>query len=346
MDATVKTRVAFFGTGAIGVPALEALVAEPSVELVAVVTQPDRPAGRNLRPRPSPIKVAAEVVGIPIFQPRTLRDPEALTTLQQWQADLFVVAAYGQILPRPVLDLPRLGCVNIHASLLPRHRGASPIQAAILEGDVESGITLMAMDEGLDTGDILLQARCPILPTDTAGSLHDRLAGLAPDPLLALIHDLERDSQTRSPQDNAQATYAPKIAKSDGCLDWEQPAVSLERQVRAFSPWPGAHTFLPNGALLKIHEAAVVGGSGPPGEILSSPGGTLHIATGQEALALRRVQIAGGRAMPVDAFLQGHPLAPGLKFLLPKWKNRNSLSLLPATPYAIITSFSAHQQSW
>lgn len=318
MDAPVKKiRVIFLGTGAIGCPSLEVLVGDPALDVLAVVTQPDRPAGRNLRLTASPIKVAAQKFGLPILQPETLRRAESLEPLTALNADIWVVVAYGQILPRTALEVPPLGCINVHASLLPRYRGASPIAAALLEGDPDSGMTIMAMDEGLDTGDILAQVSCPILKTDTAGSLHDRLALLAPQPLLEVIRHLHAGTQSRTPQNPAFATLTKKISKSAGRLDWSQSAVRIERAVRAFSPWPCAFTELPNQQVLKIHAAELVTGSGPPGTVLPSPAGTCHVAAGEGALSLLRVQAAGGRVLAIADYLRGRALPPpgsGLTF--------------------------------
>jgi methionyl-tRNA formyltransferase len=213
--------------------------------LEAVVTQPDRPAGRDLKLRPSPVKVAAQELERPVLQPAKIRAPEALAQLVPFRPDVIVVAAYGQILPKAVLSLPPLGCVNIHASLLPRHRGAAPVQAAILAGDSETGITIMQMDEGLDTGDMLLKVTTPIAPDETAGSLHDRLALLAPAPLLDCLERLARGTATSERQDPALATYAPKLDRSDGEIDWSKSALEIERRIRAMTPWPGAFTVMP-----------------------------------------------------------------------------------------------------
>jgi methionyl-tRNA formyltransferase len=270
------------------------------------------PCGRWKR-RPTPVKAAALALGLPVFQPEKLRAPEAAADLAAWRADVFVVAAYGQILPRRILDLPRLGCLNIHASLLPRHRGASPVHAAVLAGDSESGITIMQMDEGLDTGDILVQEALTLHPRETAGTLHDRLAALAPGALRRALDGLANGTVRRSPQDHAAATYAPKLQKSDGRIDWELDAAILDRRMRGLSPWPGAHTTLPDGRLLKILDAVPVPGKGNPGTLLAADPAALIVAAGAGAMQILRIQAAGGRALTSAEFLRGLPLPAGAR---------------------------------
>lgn len=298
-------------------PSLRALAASGLCELEAVVTQPDRPAGRDLKLRPSPVKVAAEELGRPVLQPAKIRAPEALAQLVPFRPDVIVVAAYGQILPKSVLSLPPLGCVNIHASLLPRHRGAAPVQAAILAGDSETGITIMQMDEGLDTGDMLLKATTPIAPDETAGSLHDRLALLAPAPLLDCLERLARGTATSERQDPALATYAPKLDRSDGEIDWSKSALEIERRFRAMTPWPGAFTVMPlrnAGVMLKIHRAEVVqGAAGEAGTILTADDEGIVVAAGEDGVLLQEVQIAGGKRLLAADFLHGHPITPGTR---------------------------------
>lgn len=310
-------RVVFLGTGAIGVPSLRALAASALCQVEAVVTQPDRPAGRDLKLRPSPVKVAAQELGLPILQPAKIRAPEALAQLVPFRPDVIVVAAYGQILPKAVLSLPPLGCVNIHASLLPRHRGAAPVQAAILAGDSETGITIMQMDEGLDTGDMLLKVTTPIAPDETAGSLHDRLALLAPASLLDCLERLTRGTATPERQDAAPATYAPKLDRSDGEIDWNRSALEIERRIRAMTPWPGAFTVIPlrnAGVMLKIHRAEVFEGAvGEAGTILAADDEGIIVAAGQDGMLLQEVQIAGGKRLSTADFLHGHPITPGTR---------------------------------
>lgn len=303
-------RVVFCGTGEIGVPALRALIDSEKYHVIAVITQPDKPAGRDLKPRASAIKQLAIERGIPVSQPARLREAEAIAALRTLEPDLMIVAAYGQILPRPVLDLPRLGCFNLHASLLPRHRGASPIHAAILAGDPVTGMTVMYMDEGLDTGDMLLAEAIPIGPDDTAGILHDRLADLAAPCLLRALDLLAAGQAPRTPQDVVLATHAPKLTKANGLLDWREPASSLALRVRAMSPWPGAHTLL-GGNVLKIHAASVAAASGSPGTILQADQSGFLIATGEKSLLLESIQLEGRKRLTAAEFLRGFPLEKG-----------------------------------
>ena len=305
-------RIVFCGTGEIGAPALQALLTSEKHTVVGVITQPDKPAGRDLKPRMSAIKQIALAQNLPIQQPEKLRSPAALENLRALAPDLMVVAAYGQILPKSVLETPRLGCLNLHASLLPRHRGASPIHAAILSGDHETGITVMYMDEGLDTGDILLAQKLAIGSDETTGQLHDRLADLAAPCLLEALELLEQGNTPRIPQDNALASYAPKLKKNDGLLDWHQPAEALATRIRAMSPWPGAYTHL-NGQTLKIHAAKTDPASGPTREILASEPSVLRVACGSGSLVLESLQLQGRKRLPAAEFLRGHPLPPGTR---------------------------------
>jgi methionyl-tRNA formyltransferase len=237
-------RVLFMGTGEIGLPVLRWLIESPH-ELAGVVTQPDRPVGRSQRIEPGPIKAAAAALDIPVLQPdRIRREPEAVEQIRALTPDVIVVIAYGQILPSSVLEIPHLACLNLHASLLPRHRGAAPIQAAIVAGDEETGMTVMYMDEGLDTGDILLKSRIPIAPDETGGSLHDKLAELAPSALAEALPQLVAGTAPRITQDSTKATHAPKLEREHGAIDWSQRADVIERKMRAFDPWPGAYTIL------------------------------------------------------------------------------------------------------
>lgn len=303
-------RILFAGTPPFAAAALEAL-ADAGHDLVGVLTQPDRPAGRGMKLAPSAVKQAALARGLPVLQPASLKTPEAQAELAALNADVMVVAAYGLILPQAVLDLPRLGCLNIHASLLPRWRGAAPIQRAILAGDTETGITIMQMDAGLDTGAMLTQTPVPIRDTDTAASLHDTLAAAG---ARAIVAALENPSAlVPQAQDAREATYAAKLGKEEAQLDWRQPADALARAVRAYNPAPGAWTLL-DGAPLKIWAAEAVAGAGQPGTLLRAGAEQLVVACGSGALALRTVQPAGGKRMPAAAFLAGRPLAPGTLF--------------------------------
>ena len=300
-------RIVFFGSGAIGVPSLRWLASQH--EIAGVVTQPDRPSGRSLQPTPPPTKSVALELGLRVYQPIKIREPEVLHALQDWKAELFVVAAYGQILPKGLLDIPALGTINIHASLLPRHRGASPIQATLLAGDSHSGITIMWVDEGLDTGDILLQKSCPVYPDDTAGSLHDRLALLAPEALGDALTAIANHQAPRLPQDHSLATYAPKLSRHDAQLDFREDGQFLERKIRAFHPWPGAWAALPDQTPLKIHRAAFCTEqfSCEAGAV-SCEGGQVRVACGKGALELLEVQGPGGRRMSAAEYFRGHPL--------------------------------------
>ncbi len=310
-------RIVFLGTGEIGVPSLKALAELSSHQVCAVFTQPDRPAGRDLKLRASPIKQMAAELGLPVFQPEKIRDPQAVGELLALQPDIIVVIAYGQILPKMILELPPLGCLNVHASLLPRHRGASPINAAILAGDHISGVTIMQMDVGLDTGDILVKAETPIEADDTAGSLHDRLAGIAPAALLQTLDMIERKVIQPEKQDATLATYAPKLARQDGAIDWKKSATEIDRQIRGLTPWPGAYTFLPaeKPVLLKIHRAVPAGTSEIPsvqsGSVLSASDEGIMVAAGQGAVLLQEVQLAGGKRLAAGNFLRGRSLAVG-----------------------------------
>ncbi|HEV8184737.1 MAG TPA: methionyl-tRNA formyltransferase, partial [Chthoniobacterales bacterium] len=237
-------RVVFIGTGDIGVPVLRWLIESEVHELAGIVTQPDRPVGRDQRIQPPPIKAAAAGLCIPVFQPERIKREEGIREIQALAPDVIVVMAYGQILPPAVLETPRLACLNLHASLLPRHRGAAPIQAAIAVGDDESGITVMYMDEGLDTGDILLESKVRIAADETGGSLHDRLAQIAPRVLEEALDLLSSGRAPRVQQDNTRATYAPKLERDHGLISWRESAEVIERKIRAFNPWPGAYTVL------------------------------------------------------------------------------------------------------
>ncbi|MEK1940449.1 MAG: methionyl-tRNA formyltransferase [Pseudomonas sp.] len=288
-------RLVFAGTPEFAAEHLKALLASEH-EIVAVYTQPDRPAGRGQKLMPSPVKQLAVEHNIPVLQPPTLRDPAAQAELAALNADLMVVVAYGLILPQVVLDTPRLGCINSHASLLPRWRGAAPIQRAVQAGDAESGVTVMQMEAGLDTGPMLLKVRTAISSEDTGGSLHDRLAELGPPAVLQAIAELAAGTLLGEVQNNDLATYAHKLNKDEARLDWSRPAVELERLVRAFNPWPICHSTL-NGEPLKVLAAHPAEGHGQPGEILQASRDGLTVACGEGALRLTRLQLPGGKAL-------------------------------------------------
>jgi len=300
-------RIAFLGTAELAGPCLEAVAKTPGHEVVAVVTQPDRPKGRDLQPTPPPVKVVAERLGLPVQQPLKIREPAAIDALRAVRPDLIIVVAYGQILPKSVLEIPRLGCVNVHTSLLPRWRGAAPIQYAILHGDHETGVTTMYMDEQMDTGDIILQRAQLIHTDDTSAMLHDRLAKLGADLLVETVGLIAEGKAPRAKQDETRATYAKKLTKENGRIDWTRSAVEIERQIRAFNPWPSSYTQI-GGLLLKVWKAEIVEGvSGNPGEVLAD----LIVATGQGGLRILELQPANSKRMPVDAFLRGHAIKTG-----------------------------------
>lgn len=300
-------RIVFAGTPEFARHALSAL-ARAGHAIVLVLTQPDRPAGRGMKLTPSPVRLEAEALGISVYQPETLRDPATHGTIREARPDLMVVAAYGLILPQAVLDIPRFGCLNIHASLLPRWRGAAPIQRAIEAGDRQTGISIMQMEADLDTGPVLQTTVIPIADNDTAGSLHDRLAQAGAE---AMVDTLARlDALTPVPQASEGVTYAAKVSKEDARLDWSRPAESLARQVRAFNPAPGAWTLLDGGAL-KLWQAISMGGNGRPGHLLEASPEALVVACGSGALQVTELQKAGSRRMSAAAFLAGYPLRPG-----------------------------------
>jgi methionyl-tRNA formyltransferase len=303
-------RVVFIGTGEIGGPTLQALLQSREHQLTGVVTQPDKPVGREQRIEPSPIKKALVGTKLRILQPARIKDPQSIEEIRTLLPDVIVVMAYGQILSRTILEIPALACLNLHASLLPRHRGAAPIQAAIASGDSETGITVMYMDEGLDTGDILLQRKIGVLPTDTGGSLHDRLAQIAPEALLDALKLLAQGNPPRVAQDSALATYAPKLSRENGRIDWTEPAKVVERKIRAYDPWPGAFAILtdrPGRELkLKILSVQIVDAKGSPGEVLCADNRGLIVATGEKALSLQKVQLEGKWRMGIQDFVRGH----------------------------------------
>ncbi|WP_431483037.1 methionyl-tRNA formyltransferase [Pseudomonas solani] len=292
---TQALRLVFAGTPEFAAEHLKALLDTPH-SIVAVYTQPDRPAGRGQKLMPSPVKQLALQHGIPVMQPPTLRDADAQAELKALGADLMVVVAYGLILPQVVLDTPRLGCINSHASLLPRWRGAAPIQRAVQAGDAESGVTVMQMEAGLDTGPMLLKVVTPITADDTGGSLHDRLAALGPQAVVQAIGQLAAGTLVGEVQDDALATYAHKLNKDEARLDWSRPADELERLVRAFNPWPICHSTL-GGEPLKVLAAQLGEGQGQPGQILAASKDGLTVACGSGALRLTRLQLPGGKPL-------------------------------------------------
>jgi methionyl-tRNA formyltransferase len=297
-------RIVFMGTPEFAVPTLKAL--DEAHQVVGVVTQPDRKAGRGRELRPSPVKEVALERDLPLFQPRTLRLPAAVKQLEDWRPDVIVVAAFGQILRQDVLDLPPCGCLNVHASLLPRWRGAAPAVAAIMAGDEVTGVTIMKMDAGLDTGPILAQREEPIQPEDTQATLEERLSRIGAELLIETLPAYLTGELVPQPQPEEGMTYAPQLRKEDGQINWHKPAVELDRQVRAVTPWPGAFTTL-RGKRFKILQAAPLPGwrgDAPPGTIVALADGCA-VATGEGALRLEEVQLAGKRPMDIEAFLCG-----------------------------------------
>lgn len=292
---TQALRLVFAGTPEFAAEHLKALLDTPH-QIVAVYTQPDRPAGRGQKLMPSPVKQLALQHGLPVLQPPTLRDPAAQEELRALAPDLMVVVAYGLILPQVVLDIPRLGCINSHASLLPRWRGAAPIQRAVQAGDAESGVTVMQMEAGLDTGPMLLKVTTPITAGDTGGSLHDRLAQLGPQAVVQAIAGLAAGTLQGEVQDDALATYAHKLNKDEARINWSRPADELERLVRAFNPWPICHSTL-DGQPLKVLAAEPAEGRGQPGQILDASKDGLTVACGEGALRLTRLQLPGGKPL-------------------------------------------------
>lgn len=301
------------GTPEFAVPSLEALL-RSNDEVVGVVTQPDRPKGRGQQLMPPPVKLIAEHARLPLLQPLKIRTPEFLASLAAWKPDLIAVTAFGRILHAPILHLPPMGCVNVHGSLLPKYRGAAPVQWAVINGETETGITTMLMDEGMDTGPMLLQEKLEILPEDTAGTLAPRLADLGGRLLVDTIARLKAGSVTPRKQDETQATMAPLLKKEDGLLDWTMNSESLGYRVRGLSPWPGAYTYLGrerwNIWKAVPHPAA---GREKPGTIVAVDKHSLLVATGQGLLEILEIQTPGSKRMSVASFLAGHPLEPGLQ---------------------------------
>jgi methionyl-tRNA formyltransferase len=331
-------RIIFLGTAELSCASLQALAGNPQFQIAAVVTQPDRPKGRDLKPQPSPVKSLALRLGLPVLQPERARDEKFIAELRALQPDLIIVVAYGQILPPAILDLPRHGCLNVHTSLLPKYRGAAPIQWAIANGDTETGVTIMKMDVRLDTGPIVSQHRTPIHPEDDSATLHDRLAQLGAELLVQTIPDYVAGKVRPVPQPAAGASHAAKIKKEDGRIDWNRPAREIWNRLRAFTPWPGAFTFLkaePKSQLIKIWKAEVVEKSGgaacradlsrrseteteapkerSPGEILSADKTGIIVGCGEHALRILELQREGGKRVTVEQFLAGFPLKAGTK---------------------------------
>ena len=304
-------RVVFMGTPDFAVGTLEALV-KAGHEVVLAVTQPDKPKGRGKAMQPTPVKEAAENHGIPVYQPAKIREASCVDYLRTFQPDVIVVVAFGQILPKSILEMPRYGCVNVHASLLPKYRGAAPIQWAVIDGENETGVTTMRMDEGLDTGDMILKCVVPLDEKETGGSLFDKLSGAGADLLIETLRQLENGTAVFTKQDSSQSTYAGMIKKSLGQIDWRMEAARIECLIRGLNPWPSAYTKL-GGKTLKIWSAEVTeeaSAGHTPGAVVSADG-ALYVAAGDRILALTEVQLEGKKRMDTEAFLRGYEVLPG-----------------------------------
>lgn len=301
-------RTVFMGTPAFAVPSLAALAKSERVTLV--VTNPDRPSGRGQAMAPPPVKVEAQRLGIPVFQPEKARHPDAVARLAAEKPDLIVVVAYGQILPQAILDIPRLGCINVHASLLPKYRGAAPINWAVARGETVTGVTIMKMDAGMDTGPMLHVRELPIGEDDAAGTLFGKLSLLGAEALEEALAKLRAGALEETPQDDALATYAPMLKKEHGRIDWARPAPEIRDLVRGMDPWPSAYT-AHGGKMLKVLAAALSDGRGAPGEILAVDKDGIVVACGAGALRLLSVQPEGGKAMPAWPYAQGRRIGKG-----------------------------------
>lgn len=304
-------KIVFMGTPDFAVPSLQALH-DSGHEVLAVVTQPDRPKGRGRKLASPPVKKTALRLGYPVLQPETVRTDEFHARMARLAPQLYVVTAFGQILPQSLLDIPTLGAINVHASLLPRHRGAAPIHWTIIHGDTETGVTTMLMDKGMDTGDTLLMERTAVKPAETTTELHDRLKHMGARLLIRTLQQLHDGTLERRPQDHEHATYAPMLKKTDGAIDWSLPAEQIERLIRGLTPWPGAFTFS-DGMRLKIYKSSVLERdiSVAPGTIIECFPGELRVATGKGALAVQEIQGESGKRLPIDDFLCGCRLPDG-----------------------------------
>jgi len=311
-------KIVFFGTGDIGLPTLEALAASDDHELLAVFTQPDKPFGRSGDLKESGPKKFAALKGIPVHQPDSMRSNESRELLRGYAPDVVVVVAYGQILPKEILNIPSVACLNLHASILPLYRGASPIQGTVLAGDSQSGMTVMYMDEGLDTGDVLLVHKVELNPGETGGSLHDRLAAIGPIALMEALKMLVEGKAPRIPQDHTAASHTGKLKRSHGAVDWRLDAQIISHQIHAYDPWPGTFAVLGDGAVIKLFPPAEVvsGDSFEPGHIIKADRDGILVSCEKGALKLMELQLAGSRRMSVADFLSGRKLKPGDSFAL------------------------------
>ena len=305
-------RTVFMGTPEFALATFTGLL-DAGLNLVGVYTQPDRPSGRGNKLTPPPVKTLAESRGIPVFQPVKLRAPEVVEGLRALAPDLIVVVAYGQILPKSVLEIPRFGCINVHASLLPKYRGAAPINQVIIDGETETGITTMLMDVGLDTGDMLVKRALSIGPLETAGELHDRLALLGRETLEETLRQLCAGTLLPEQQEDALTCYAPMLKKEDGRIDWRRSAAEIHNQVRGLDPWPGAYTAL-NGEVLKLARTIPeTGSAGPPGQVLAATAEGVRVACGTGILRIGELQLPGKKRLPAAEFLRGRPLPAGTR---------------------------------
>ena len=302
-------RIVFMGTPEFAVPSLKALV-DSGEEVIAVVAQPDKPQGRGLKFSPPPTKVFAEERGIRVLQPKSIRTDDFLRELRELGPDIIIVAAYGKILPKSVLDLPELGCINVHASLLPKYRGAAPVNWAIARGEKVTGVTIMRMDEGMDTGDMLLAREVPIGDDDTGETLSVKLSAAGAELLVQSLDCLREGDVHPMKQDDSLATYAPMLKKEDGRIDWMKPAREIRDLIRGMLPWPGAFTFL-EGKMLKIYRATISEGVGKGGEVVQAPKGVLRVVTGEGALDILELQLEGGKRLYARDFLSGRKIEPG-----------------------------------
>jgi methionyl-tRNA formyltransferase len=308
-------RIAFFGTPAFAVPTLEALLASRH-PVAGVVTQPDRPRGRGRRVSESPVKAVAVAAGVPVIQPDRLRDPAMLETLRGWQPDLGVVAAYGKLIPEDVLKLPRHGMINVHASLLPKYRGAAPIHRAVIDGEAETGVTIMRLEKMLDAGPMLAKVKRPIGPDETSDLIEPDLARLGASLLVEVVEQIAAGTVQQELQDFMLCSYAPKLTKEEGLIDWTLPASYVHNRVRGLYPWPHAYTYLDGTRIivLKTRVEDVTTGA-EPGTVVDVTREAIHAATGQEGrVAIERVQLEGGRPLTTREFLAGHPIVPGQRF--------------------------------
>ncbi|WP_224984718.1 methionyl-tRNA formyltransferase [Geomonas agri] len=302
-------RIIFMGTPEFACPTLRTLI-ERGENVVAVVTQPDRPKGRGQQTLPPPVKVVAEQHGIPVLQPVKVRLPESIEQIRALEPDLIVVIAFGQILPKALLDIPKHGCINVHASLLPRYRGAAPLNWCIINGEDETGVTTMMMDVGLDTGDMLLKSATPIDPDEDTQSLHDRMSLLGAELLAQTLDRLVAGELTPEKQDDSLTCYAPMMKKEDGLIDWTRSARDIKNQVRGMTPWPGAFSYLDD-KLLKVYKVQTAAGTGTPGEVVSAGRDGIEVACGEGSLLIRELQLEGKKRMAAGDFLAGYKVPAG-----------------------------------